>query len=326
MYLNYKNQQIPINDGQSVLEALEQSGFSVPNSCRKGVCQSCLLQTDGVVPVFSQQGLRRLQVERGGFLACCCYPEQPLSITDAQATEQLTGVVVDKQVLVSGDQARADIVAIRLETDAKWRAGQYVDICYDEHTVRPYSIASRYDNAQLIELHIKRHAQGKVSRWLCDEVEVNHVLSFSLPKGDCCYTDNAPRSPLLMVATGTGLAPLYGILQEALFQQHSGRIDFYHAASDANGLYYKEKLAQLAGQYSNLHIHSVVKHDSGIEEKYLIGDVVDVVKQRHPEMQGYQVFLCGAPTMVNTLRRACFFQGAAMTHIHTDAFDTAPMS
>lgn len=324
-FISYQNQQIPIKENQSVLEALEQAGFAVPNSCRKGVCQSCLLQADGSVPVMSQQGLRRQQVGQGYFLACCCYPDLPLSIIETQAVDHLTGVVVDKQVLLHGDETRGDIVAIRLETDAKWRAGQYVDIYYDEHTVRPYSIASRCDNAQIIELHIKRHAKGRVSQWLCDEVAVNQSLSFSSPKGDCCYTDNAPRSPLLMVATGTGLAPLYGLLQEALFQQHSGSIHFYYAAGDVNGLYYEEELTQLALQHPNLHLHAVVKRTPRIKsETHWVGDVVDVVKQRHPEMRGYHVFLCGAPIMVNTLRRACYFQGASIGDIHADAFEVAP--
>jgi len=317
------NKTIVINNDQSVLEALEQSGIRIPNSCRKGVCQSCLLRAEGVIPAASQQGLRYQQVVQGYFLACCCYPTQPLTIVDKPSANKVDGVLLQKHVLSTGKGD--DIAVLLIEAEMVWQAGQYIDVFFDEHTARPYSIASRCDDKRMIELHIKRHSQGVVSRWLCDELTVGDSLPMSHAKGDCCYVDDDTNEPLLMVATGTGLAPIYGVLQEALHQKHCGEIYLYHGAGEAERLYYQRELAQLSAKYPHVHIYPVVKRVDSQEQamSYSVGDIVDVVKQQHPDMHGYQVFLCGAPLMVNTLQRACFFQGASISNIHTDAFDVA---
>ncbi|HBN23187.1 MAG TPA: ferredoxin reductase, partial [Holosporales bacterium] len=55
--LTYKNQKIPLQDGQSVLDAILEGGLSVPHACKQGVCQSCLLKaTEGEIPPAAQIG------------------------------------------------------------------------------------------------------------------------------------------------------------------------------------------------------------------------------------------------------------------------------
>jgi ferredoxin-NADP reductase/ferredoxin len=321
--IHYEDKDIIIEDPHSVLEGLECAGFCIPYSCRKGICHSCMLQTDDPVPSQSQQGLRASQVTQGYFLACCCYPQQDMSIRAKSSNDQLKGIVVDKRELTKVDEKRqlARVVALFIEVDCSWFAGQYVDIWLDTSTVRPYSIASRCDYKSIVELHIKRHDKGRVSAWLCDKINVGDEIKLSVPRGDCFYTDSYQQNPLLMVATGTGLAPLYGILQEALHQDHTQNIYLYHAAGEPDGLYYQDELQQLEQQFSNLQICTVVRRKPRIGD--IEGDVVEIVKQRHPEMRGYKIFLCGAPAMVNTLQRVCFFQGAAISDILVDAFEVS---
>jgi len=322
--IQYEGVEVVSQPGKSVLESLEAEGLRIPYSCRAGVCQSCLLQTEDVVPSEAQAGLRDQQIAQGYFLSCCCYPKNDVAVNAKQKTDLLTGCVVDKKILnnASGlNNANGLIVAIFIEVDVSWFAGQFINIWFDKYTARPYSIASRCDDKKVIELHIKRHELGIVSRWLCDDVQVGDTVQASQPMGDCFYTDSYDSSPLLLVATGTGLAPLYGILQDALYRQHSENIYLYVAASEPTGLYYQQELQNMASQFDNVHIHAVVKHHG--EAGQLEGDVVAIVKERHVEMKGYKIFLCGSPVMVKTLQRACFFQGAALSDILVDAFELA---
>jgi CDP-4-dehydro-6-deoxyglucose reductase len=348
--IHYEGKDTIVEESHSVLEVLEGAGFRIPYSCRKGICQSCMLQTDDPVPAQSQQGLRASQIAQGYFLACCCYPQQDISVRPKNISDQVQGMVVDKRVLIKGDDKKrlASVMALFIEVECTWFAGQFVDVWLDAVTVRPYSIASRCDDKKIIELHIKRHDQGLVSTWLCDTVAVGDQINLSVPRGDCFYTDSYHQNPLLMVATGTGLAPLYGILQEALYRGHTQNIYLFHAAGDSEGLYYQAELQQLILRFSNLHVSTVVRrkpllvngestpidhfegssvelasNTSDVIQGSVEGDVVDIVKQRHPQMRGYKIFLCGAPTMVKTLRRACFFQGASSSDILVDAFEVA---
>ena len=340
--ITYEGVDVVGQQGVSVLESLEAEGFRIPFSCRSGVCQSCLLQTKDAVPSESQAGLRDQQIMQGYFLSCSCYPKNDLLVNAKQHSDLMTARVVDKKILnktliaksdamsdISGDvtgdieniQPSTMIVALFIEVDFTWFAGQYINVWFDEHTARPYSIANRCDDKKVMELHVKRHELGEVSRWLCNDLTIGDSIKVSQPMGDCFYTDSYQSSPLLLVATGTGLAPLHGVLQEALYRQHTEAIHLYVAASEPKNLYYQQELQCLARQFENVVVHTVVKQHA--EKGQLEGDVVDIVKQQHVEMNGYKIFLCGSPVMVKTLQRACFFQGAALSDILTDAFEVA---
>ncbi|MFT6220864.1 MAG: NAD(P)H-flavin reductase/ferredoxin [Candidatus Endobugula sp.] len=336
--ITYEGVDVVSQQGVSVLESLEAEGFRIPFSCRSGVCQSCLLQTKDAVPSESQAGLRDQQIMQGYFLSCSCYPKNDLLVNAKQRSDLITARVVDKKILnetlvIRGDlnggetgdveniQPSTMIVALFIEVDFTWFAGQYINVWFDEHTARPYSIANRCDDKKVMELHVKRHALGEVSRWLCNDLSIGGSIQVSQPMGDCFYTDSYQSSPLLLVATGTGLAPLYGVLQEALYRQHTKAIHLYVAAREPKNLYYQQELQCLARQFENIVIHTVVKQHA--EKGQLEGDVVDVVKKEHVAMNGYKIFLCGSPAMVKTLQRACFFQGAALSDILTDAFEMA---
>lgn len=313
--IHYDGETISLDDAYSVLEGMEGAGIRIPYSCRVGVCQSCILQTDDAVPIECQQGLRPQQVAQGYFLSCCCYPHNDLTIKAKTHQDDVKGCVVDKKSLDN------NVCILLVEVDFSWIAGQYIYVRHQQGAARPYSIASRCDSPCIIELHVKRHDKGLVSRWLCDDVAIGDVLDLSLPNGDCIYTKAYYDSPLILVGTGTGLAPLYGILQDALYYEHEPDIYFYVAGSDPASLYYQGQLKSLSERHPNLHYSAVVKRNSSPGQ--LQGDVVAIVKERHSDMRGYKIFLCGSPIMVNALQRSCFFQSAKKSDIHIDAFEVA---
>jgi len=308
--------EIPVDvaAGVSVLEALERQGLNIPFSCRVGICQSCMMQTDQAVPVGAQQNLSANQIAQGCFLPCVCYPNHPLRIRMKSSDDKVLGQVVSKTAL------NASVLSLSLQVDFRWFPGQFIMLWREALTGRAYSIASRCDETKITQLHIKRHDQGVVSRWLHDEVSVGDMLSLSLPLGDCFYTDEHHGKPMLMVGVGTGLAPLFGILQEALYRQHNAAIYLYVASGDESGLYYRDELTTLAKQHQWLHYLPTVKRNTS--EDVLKGDIVDVVKERHPDLKGYKIFLCGASDVVRVMQRNCFFQGAAVSDILVDAFDS----
>ena len=324
--ITYQQQTINVPASDNVLETLEQAGFKIPFSCRAGVCQSCIMRADGDIPPAAQQGLSQSQKAQSFFLACCCYPTSALALSSIGERLQLPARVVDKWPL------NDTVMGLRLAVDTTWFPGQHITLWYDEQQGRSYSIASRCieDSTlfeKVIELHIKRHEQGVVSQWLHTQVATGDELLISKPAGHCFYNSNHHGSPLLMAATGTGLAPLYGILQEALACGHTQPIYCYTAAAEAEGLYYQQALQALAQQYSHFHAIAVVKHlpeqavDNGAGSHYLHGDLVDIVLQQHPELKGWKVFLCGSPAMIKQLRKQCFFHGASIPDILTDAFE-----
>ncbi len=313
--VHYENTPVEVTEGQSVLEALESAGFAIPYSCRAGVCHSCMMQAEGEIPTHAQQGLSASQVAQDCFLACCCQPRSDLNVKLRGDTDLSKAKVIGKRLL------NDSVMALQLQVDFNWFPGQYLNIWKDENTSRAYSIASRCDSEKTIELHIKRHEQGCVSRWIHDELPVNELISVSQALGDCFYTDNHHDKPLIMAGTGTGLAPLYGILLEALAQDHSAPIYLYAASGEPSGLYYVEELKALAQQHEQLHYIPTVRRDA--KPDMLEQDVVDAVKDKHPDLNNHKIFICGAPNVVKSIQRNCFFQGAGISDILVDAFEMA---
>ena len=110
--------------GETVLDVLSRVNIQIPNSCRQGVCQSCLMRSlDKSPPVSAQTGLKDTLQKQNYFLACICYPEQDMSIAlPDQERVMIEASVVRKQFL------SADIVRVVLQYEAEFNffAGQFI--------------------------------------------------------------------------------------------------------------------------------------------------------------------------------------------------------
>ena len=143
------------------------------------------------------------------------------------------------------------------------------------------------------------------------------------PNGHCFYTDG-PEHSILMIGTGTGLAPLLGILRDALHQGHNGPIHLYHGAFCPEELYLHDMLTDMAQKHSNFYYYGCVSDQEpadGIKKGY----ASDIALLEHPVLKGWKVFLCGAPDLVKKTSKMAFLSGANMQDISSDAF-TSPES
>ncbi|MEZ5528729.1 MAG: 2Fe-2S iron-sulfur cluster-binding protein [Porticoccaceae bacterium] len=314
--VHYGSQAVAVAEGETLLSALARADIQVPNSCRSGVCHSCLMVADsGAIPPRSQAGLTAQQVARNCFLACQCLPHEDMAVSLADAERRYQAVLVDKQPLNDG------VLRVRLKTDMPWFAGQYTSVWKSPSEGRSFSIASLPEEG-VVEFHIRRRPDGAISGWLERELHEGDSCELSTARGHCFYTPDCNDKTLLLAGTGTGLAPLYGVARQALAQGHQGDIHLYAASGSPGQLYLTEELGELAQRYANFHYHPVAKRDVEEHPHVQQGDLVDVVSRRHGNLKQYRVYLCGAPAMVRKLQKLSFLQGAAITDILADAFET----
>ncbi len=309
----------PLASGATVLDTLLDAGLEVPFGCRAGACQTCLLRaTSGTIPAEAQQGLKDTLKAEGWFLACRCEPVDELTIDlNAGAVLTVPARVVEKRPL----SPRVMGLWLEPEQPLDYRAGQYLTLWRDEATGRSYSLASLPGEESHLELHIARIDGGAVSGWVHDTLQEGDTVNIQGPMGECFYVGGQPEQPLLLVGTGTGLAPLYGVLRDALRQGHSGPIHFFHGARTSDYLYYHKELSALAARHDNLLYHpSLVEADESLATPVAVGAIDQVVKQAVPELAGWRVYLSGAPDIVRQLQRHAFLAGAASKDIHTDPF------
>ena len=304
--IRFEGREILADAGQTLLEALLSAGIRLPHACRSGVCQSCVLQcSGGDVPLRAQDGLGAAQRATGQLLACQAMPRTDIAVSRVNMGEP--------QVCEVLDVARLADDVIRLRTCRPpgfvYRAGQYVTLWRDEESCRAYSLAS-IPEEEFLEFHVRLYEQGRLSPWL-SRLRPGDALALRGPMGCCVYAGEDRQAPLLLVGTGVGLAPLWGILRTALAAGHAGPMHLLHAVREPAQAYLDAELRALAAAHDNVRYRCV---GGGLDA--LAVDMLSLA----PGFSGWKVFLCGGQRTVATLRRQLFLAGAASADILADAF------
>jgi ferredoxin len=192
--LKYKDQIIEVAAGTSVLDTLLDHGQDIPNSCRAGACQSCVMQvTRGNVPERAQRGLKDSHKLKGLFLACSCHPDEDIDICLPDNNQFKVPATVHKLIKRPGD-----VIELQLKTDQAFdfHAGQFVTLWRDKHLARSYSLTTIPQSDSLLTFHIKRIPGGAFSNWVHDELQEGDSLLVQGPAGDCFYVPGSAEQDL----------------------------------------------------------------------------------------------------------------------------------
>jgi ferredoxin-NADP reductase/ferredoxin len=318
--ITFEDDAYPLAAGESVLDGLLRQGVDVPNSCRAGACQSCLMRAvdGGAPPAASQQGLKDSLKAQGFFLACQCKPAADLTVARADGAMARAAATVLRIEKLSADVAR---VLLDCHAPFEYRPGQFLHLVRADGLTRSYSLASQGSRDDFLELHVRKVRGGAMSNWLHDDVAPGHQLEVRGPAGDCFYLAGRPEQPILLAGTGTGLAPLYAIVRDALHHGHTGPIRLYHGGLNPAGLYLVGELTQLAAEYANFtYVRCVLEAEGSSDAALRVGNMEQIILADTPKFAGWRVFLCGNPELVKSLRKRIFLAGATMKEIYSDAF------
>ncbi|MFP6728588.1 MAG: FAD-binding oxidoreductase [Alphaproteobacteria bacterium] len=314
MTLRFAGVDYDYQAGETVLDALLRQDVDTPYFCRNGICLSCILQCqDGEPTADSQQGIRDTLRSQGHFLPCLCTPDEDLDCAPPNHDE-----VYGRATFRRIEQLSPSICRVFLEpaTPLYYRAGQFINLRREDGMVRSYSLASVPSLDEHLDLHIKRLPRGEMSNWLFHEAEAGDSLDIHGPIGNCFYVPERPEASLLLIGNGSGLAPLIGIVRDALASGHTGAIHLYHGTRHREGLYLDADLRALEKEHGNFTYTACVSGESGKP-----GRAENVAFAKHPALDGYRVYLCGYPPMVNAAQKSAYLMGANLDDIHADPFE-----
>jgi ferredoxin-NADP reductase len=162
---------------------------------------------------------------------------------------------------------------------------------------------------------------GELSNWIVDHISVGDGIDFQGPNGMCFYDPDSPDARMLLAGTGAGLAPLAGIIRDALHSGHRGDIHLYHGEKDFPALYLHDYLTELQQRFDNFHYSPCLDGEShsGQADVYY-GKVLDVALS---DVKDYQsIYLCGSPAMVHEGQKQASQSGIPLPNIHTYPFQT----
>jgi len=315
--ITYQGKRYECNRDEFLLDSLNKQGTGLASGCHGGQCHVCIIKViKGKAPSQPQTDVKTAMKEKGYFLPCICKPQSDIEISQPERRDRFITANVSSVDFLNRGIIR---LCTTLPPEFEYRPGQFVNLVRaEDELMRSYSIAS-IPNDQQLEFHIRLLPNGKMSSWIANALQCGDKILMSEAKGQCYYQYHDSDRPLLLAGTGTGLAPLYGILRDALTSGHQARISLLQGAKSADELYYTAQLRQLAEQYKNFtYTPSVLNGDA--PEGGLTGPIDAHIPELLASNSDWISFLCGDSGIVGVMRRCCFSHGVESSDIHCDAF------
>jgi NAD(P)H-flavin reductase/ferredoxin len=291
--------------GSNLLDALNQAGVAVPYSCRAGSCHACLVRCQGDLLDNQPDALSPAQRQDGWRLACQCQVTGDLRV---EAFDPLRDGL--PATVLSVDWLTSTVLRLRLQPERglRYRAGQHL-VLWAGSTARPYSLASLPQEDPFLEFHIDCRLPGEFVDVARQFKAGDSLRLGELRGGALQYDPDWQSRPLWLLGSGTGLGPLWGVLREALRQDHQGVIRVIHLAHDAGGHYLAEPLAQLAAAHPNVTV-----------ELWTAAGSTDALAQLRLVSRQTLALLCGHPASVEAFSKRLFLAGLPRNQLLADVF------
>ncbi|HEV3382171.1 MAG TPA: 2Fe-2S iron-sulfur cluster-binding protein [Trebonia sp.] len=324
--------RVTCRDDQTVLDACLREGIWLPHACTHGTCGTCKAQvTDGEVDLGDASPYALLDGERaaGQALICVAKPRGDVTIegeidaddgVDVHPVRDYTGTVR----VVADAAAGVRRLIIGLDRPLAFNPGQYVQLSLpseetraNEETraseetrangeTRPYSIASPPSAAAgpdpAIELHVRLSPGGAATEgWIFAGLAAGDAVSLSGPYGQFSLRPARPE-PVLLLAGGTGLAPMKAILAHLAGTDTTVRsVTLYHGARTVADLYEHDWLRGFAAEHNWFTYRPALSRDSW---EGRTGRVPDLLAADYPRASGHAAYICGKPAFVEGTLKA----------------------
>lgn len=307
-----------------ILEAALDAGVPFPHGCGSGECGSCkceLIEGSVTTDRHSPDALTPDEAARGLILACRSRPVGDVRLR--WLSDAATLPMLRLEARVAGvERVAHDVVTLRValpETGFPFRAGQYAKLRFGKLPARSFSMANA-PGERWLEFHVRVHDNGKVSPFVAGQLRPGDPVEVRGPFGDAHWR-GACNATLLLVAGGTGLAPISSILDAALRDgQRADGIHLYHGVRSASDLYAGDVLAARA---QSLGFHFVPVYSQERVPGARSGLVHQALAQDMRDFSGAIVHAAGPVPMVEAVRQLARSRGAAPERIHADPFTPA---
>lgn len=328
--------QFPADPDKSVLDAALAAGILLPYSCRSGACSTCKARVvSGTVDAGNSaaQILTPEEIHEGFTLLC-----------QARATSDL--VIESKEIRLASDiQIRklpsrvtsmswpaSDVAVLQLQLPAtesfRFYAGQYVEIILKDGKRRSYSMANPPHSAAALELHVRHLPGGLFTDHVfgvgTTQMKEREILRVEGPFGSFFLREDSDL-PIVMVASGTGFAPIKAIVEHMAHQNIQRPVTLYWGGRRPADLYMDalaKQWAQTIPDFTYIPVVSDALPEDGWTGR--TGFVHRAVMEDFPSLMGHQVYACGAPIVVESARREFVTQcGLPDEAFFADSFTSA---
>lgn len=320
-----------VSEGETVLEAALRQGFAFPYSCRGGSCGSCkgrLLAGEIEYPGAKPIALNEKDEKNHVAVFCQAVPKTDLviEIKEIGAIKDLVVKILPSRV-AKMERLAPDVMRLYLKLPQTERiqfvAGQYVDILLRDGRRRSFSLANAPHDDAFLELHVRWIDNGSFTTHVFTQMKEKDLLRIEGPLGSFFLREESTR-PVILVAGGTGFAPMKAMVEHAFASGSSRKIALYWGARNLASLYLRELAESWAAQHANFRFVPVLSEPKGEDSwQGRTGFVHQAVVEDFADMSGFDVYASGPPAMVEAGRDAFFSRGLPEEQYFFDAFTFA---
>lgn len=332
-----KEKDMQIDGGQSLLNALKGEKIFLPSACGgKGTCGYCkaiVSNGGGEVLATERPLLSKEELESNVRLTCQVKVKQDIEI---EIPEELFNVSEFEATLVEKLPMTDKIVKIRMELpegmSINFKPGQFIQLqskpykggdgyqAQDEAWDRAYSIASSIKDDKHVELLIGQVLEGRVSTYVHKILNVGDKVTLVGPFGDFFYEDD-DRDEIVMVAAGTGFAPIRSILYHMLDNDIKKPARFYFGARTASDLFLLDEMKMFEEKLHDFKFMPTLSKPADSDNwTGDVGRVNNSIDKYIEQDKTYTAYLCGSPVMIEGIVKSLKEKGVDEDYIYFDEF------
>lgn len=316
---------------ETILDAALRQGLTMPYGCKDGACGACKghIQSGRVDHGKAQaHALKDDEKTAGMALYCCAKAQSDLVIECKQVT---SGSQIPVKTLPSRierlEHLAPDVIELHLRLPASERlqflAGQYIDILLKDGKKRSFSLANAPHDDALLQLHIRHVPGGLFTEQVFSTMKVRDILRFNGPHGSFYLREDSAK-PMILLAGGTGFAPIKAIVEHAIAENCQRSMVIYWGAKARVDLYQNALPEAWAAQHAHIRYVPVLSEPAADDAwTGRTGLVHQAVLADFADLSGHQVYACGSPAMIDAAKRDFMAQGLPEEEFFADAFSFA---
>ena len=328
VYLADRPAPFSAGEDETILQAGLRQGLPLPFGCQSGGCASCRvrLRSGDIEYPFAPPALSAAEIESGYVLMCLARPRSDLVLElhqppqlDQLRPQQFPVRLQSRQWLCH------DVLGLTLKlprgSTFTYLPGQYLDFLLDDGHRRSFSIANA-PNGETLDLQVRVTPEGRFANWAAHQMPERAILRVEAPLG-AFYLREDRQQPILMMAGGTGLAPLHAMLERWLPQGNARPVTLYWGVRSRRDLYLHERLTAWATDHPEHFRYVPVLSEPDADWEGARGLVHEVLMQQQPALALHDVYLSGPPAMVRAGKEAFLGRGLDADRLFYDSFEDA---
>lgn len=305
------NRSFTVAADEPILTAGIRQGVAMPYGCKDGACGSCkckMLEGQVIHNKHQSKALSAEEEAKGYILTCCAKPQSDIVLESRQVTSaDAFPIKRMPSRVISLEKKSHDVMVIKLQLPAsdtlQYKAGQYIEFILRDGARRSYSMATAphiASDSKTLELHIRHMPGGKFTDHVFGEMKEKEIQRIEGPFGSFYLREDFEK-PMILLASGTGFAPIKAIIQHLQHQGNTRPVAVYWGGRRPADLYMNEWVLAHVAATPNLTYVPVVSNALP-EDAWTgrTGFVHHAVMADFPDLSAHQVYACGAPIVVDS--------------------------